>query len=150
MSAVLAFTAPTQRPIEPDYIDEPCSEAGDVRGAGHYDNVTYVNFLPAAAAPAPRLRITKRGRRVLTAAVALPLVIAAVSLALSSGVATATSAATANDFSYVTIASGQSLWALAQQVAPHRDPRDVVDAIVALNHLQGEIQPGQRIALPRF
>jgi hypothetical protein len=150
MSAVLAFTAPAQRPIEPDYIDEPCSEVGDVRGSRHYDNVTYVNFLPATAAPTPRLRITQRGRRVLTALVALPLVIAAFSLALSSGGATATSTATSNDFSYVTIASGQSLWQLAQQVAPNRDPRDVVDAIVALNHLQGEIQPGQRIALPRF
>ena len=150
MSAVLAFTAPAQRPIEPDYIDEPCSEAGDVSGSGQYDNVTYVNFLPAAAAPAPRLRITKRGRRVLVALVALPIVIAAFSLALNSSGATATSAATSNDFSYVTIASGQSLWQLAQQIAPNRDPRDVVDAIVSLNHLQGEIQPGQRIALPRF
>jgi len=149
MSAVLAFTAPAQRPIEPDYIDEPCSEAGDVRGSGQYDNVTYVNFLPAAA-PTTRLRITKRGRRVLTALVALPLVIAAFSLALSSGGATASNTATGNDYSYVTIASGQSLWQLAQQVAPNRDPRDVVDAIVSLNHLQGEIQPGQRIALPRF
>jgi hypothetical protein len=149
MSAVLAFTAPAQRPIEPDYIDGPCSEAGDVRGSGQYDNVTYVNFLPAAA-PTTRLRITKRGRRVLTALVALPLVIAAFSLALSSGGATASNTTTGNDYSYVTIASGQSLWQLAQQVAPNRDPRDVVDAIVSLNHLQSEIQPGQRIALPRF
>lgn len=150
MSAVLAFTAPAHRPIEPDYIDEPCSSTSDVSGAPQYDNVTYVNFLPAAAAPTPRLRITKRGRRVLAALVALPIVIAAFSFALNSGGATATDSALSNDFSYVTIASGQSLWQLAAQVAPNRDPRDVVDAIVALNHLQGEIQPGQRIALPRF
>lgn len=147
MSAVLAFTAPIHRPIEPDYIDEPCSSIGNVRGSGHTNNVTYVNFLPAAA-PTTRLRITKRGRRVLTAIVALPLVIGALIAALSSGGAVATAEGTSNDFTYVTIAEGENLWQLAQEIAPNADPRDVVAEIVSLNQLTGEIQAGQKIAIP--
>ena len=112
MSAVLAFTAPIHRPVEPEYIDEPCSEAGNVRGSHQINNVTYVNFLPAAE-PKTRLRITKRGRRVLTAAVALPLVIGALVAALNSGGAAAVAEGASNDFTYVTSlrvkASGSSL-----------------------------------------
>ena len=147
MSAVLAFTAPIHRPVEPDYIDEPCSEAGNVRGSHQINNVTYVNFLPAAE-PKTRLRITKRGRRVLTAAVALPLVIGALLAALNSGGAAAVAEGTANDFTYVTIAQGESLWQLAQEIAPNADPRDVVAEIVSLNQLHGEVQAGQKIAIP--
>ena len=147
MSAVLAFTAPIHRPVEPDYIDEPCSEAGNVRGSHQINNVTYVNFLPAAE-PKTRLRITKRGRRVLTAAVALPLVIGALVAALNSGGAAAVSEGAANDFTYVTISQGESLWQLAQEIAPNADPRDVVAEIVSLNQLHGEVQAGQKIAIP--
>lgn len=108
MSAVLAFTAPIHRPVEPDYIDEPCSVAGNVRGSRQVNNVTYVNFLPAAE-PTTRLRITKRGRRVLTALVALPLVIGALVAALSSGGAAATAEGAASEFTYVTLSSGETL-----------------------------------------
>ncbi len=147
MSAVLAFTAPIHRPVEPDYIDEPCSEAGNVRGSHQINNVTYVNFLPAAE-PKTRLRITKRGRRVLTAAVALPLVIGALVAALNSDGAAAVAEGAANDFTYVTISQGESLWQLAQEIAPNADPRDVVAEIVSLNQLHGEVQAGQKIAIP--
>ncbi len=147
MSAVLAFTAPIHRPVEPDYIDEPCSAAGNVRGSHQINNVTYVNFLPAAE-PKTRLRITKRGRRVLTAVVALPLVIGALVAALNSGGAAAVAEGAANDFTYVTIAQGESLWQLAQEIAPNADPRDVVAEIVSLNQLHGEVQAGQKIAIP--
>jgi hypothetical protein len=147
MSAVLAFTAPIHRPVEPEYIDEPCSSHGNVRGSHQINNVTYVNFLPAAE-PKTRLRITKRGRRVLTAAVALPLVIGALVAALNSGGAVADAEGASNDFTYVTMAQGESLWQLAQEIAPNSDPRDVVAEIVSLNQLHGEVQAGQKIAIP--
>lgn len=148
MSALIAFTAPIHRPAEPDYTDEPCSVAGNVRGSEQINNVTYVNFLPAAK-PTTRLRMTKRGRRVLIGLIALPIVIAAFTAALNSGGAVATGEAGANDFTYVTVSQGESLWQLAQEIAPTKDPRDVVAEIVALNNLQGELQPGQKIALPK-
>jgi hypothetical protein len=119
----------------------------NVGGSPQSNNVTYVNFLPAAPAPT-RLRLTNRGRRVLTALVAVPLVIGALALAFQGSMATASSEVASNDFHYVTIASGQSLWQLAQEVAPNVDPRDFIAEIVALNHITGEIQVGQRIALP--
>jgi hypothetical protein len=93
--------------------------------------------------------MTKRGRRVLIGLIALPIVIAAFTAALNSGGALATGEAGANDFTYVTVSQGESLWQLAQEIAPTKDPRDVVAEIVALNNLQGELQPGQKIALPK-
>lgn len=146
MSAVIAFTAP-QALQGDDYIDEPCSKVGNVRGSYNTDNVTYVNFLPAAPAPTP-LRLTKRGRRVLATFFAAPIVIAAFAFALNGGGATATAELGSNDFSYVTVASGQSLWQLAEEIAPQADPRDFIAEIVSLNQIQGEIQPGQRLAIP--
>lgn len=146
MSAVLAFTT-TANTTGPDYIDEPCSFIGNVSGSRHSNNVTYVNFLPAAAPPT-RLRITQRGKRVLIALIAIPLIIAAFAIALNGGGAIATNASTTNTYSYVTVSAGESLWQLAHTIAPQADPRDVVDAIVRLNQIQGEIQPGMRLAVP--
>ncbi|GAB2821515.1 hypothetical protein GCM10027022_09750 [Alpinimonas psychrophila] len=173
MSAALAFTAMTHRPSGfgsdgDGYIDEPCSSGqvkpgsalgSNVSGAGQSDNVIFVNFLPAApaalAAPvagtAPRtsLRLTRRGRRVMAALVALPIVIAAFVFALNGGGAIATAETAPNSFAYVTVEAGQSLWQLASALAPAADPRDVIAEIVSLNQINGDIQPGQRLAIPQ-
>lgn len=54
-------------------------------------------------------------------------------------------------YQYVTVSSGQTLWAIAEKYAPGQDVRDTIDAIVSLNNLtEGTVQPGQRIALPKF
>ena len=54
-------------------------------------------------------------------------------------------------YTYVTVNSGQTLWDIAEKYAPERDTRDTIDAIVSLNNLtDGTVQPGQRIALPKF
>jgi len=54
-------------------------------------------------------------------------------------------------YQYVTVAPGQTLWAIAEKFAPGRDTRDTIDAIVSLNNLtEVTVQPGQRIALPKF
>lgn len=101
--------------------------------------------------PATRLRLTVRGRRVLAAAAALPAAIA-LSLAIVGGGAALAShdtGAPAGSFATVVVSSGDSLWSIAEEVAPNRDPRDVVDAIVRLNALDGAtISAGQRLAIP--
>lgn len=100
---------------------------------------------------ATRLRITQRGRRVLAGLVALPLVVAIGFGVLSGGAALAsrTDSAPAGTFETVTVMSGESLWSLAEEIAPTEDPRDVVDAIVRLNSLDDAmVRAGQRIALP--
>ena len=65
-----------------------------------------------------RLRLTRRGRAVLSALVALPLVIGALVFALNGGGAVATGEQTHVSFQYVTVESGDSLWSVAERVAP--------------------------------
>lgn len=97
----------------------------------------------------PRLRITQRGRRVLTFVVACPLVFAAFAFAINGGMATATNVSSSASLSYVTVQAGQSLWQLAGQIAPTADPREVISDLVRVNQLAGsDVQAGQRLAIP--
>ena len=106
--------------------------------------------LGSTYAPTPHLRITRRGRTVVTFLVAVPLAIAAAVFGLGAvGAAAGTSSGSASSFHYVTVDPGESLWQLAVSVAPNADPRDVVADIQNLNNLSsGVLQPGQRIAIP--
>jgi LysM repeat protein len=46
------------------------------------------------------------------------------------------------------VAYGETLWDLAEQAAPGKDPRDTVDLLISANHLRGaSIRPGQRLVL---
>lgn len=109
--------------------------------------------LPASRAHTQptRLRMTVRGRRVLAAATALPFAIA-VSAAMVAGggaVASLDQGTGAASFERVTVASGETLWSIAQDIAPAADPRDVVDAISRLNALDGvTLIAGQQLAIP--
>lgn len=96
-----------------------------------------------------RLRLTRRGRVVLSALVALPLVIGALVFALNGGGALASGEQTHVSFQYVTVESGDSLWSVAERVAPNADPRDVIADIVSLNGLESAVvSPGQQLAVP--
>ena len=46
------------------------------------------------------------------------------------------------------VESGDTLWSIARRVAPGRDPRPVVDALVEANDLRGGIQAGQELSVP--
>lgn len=49
----------------------------------------------------------------------------------------------------VTVQAGDTLWSLAARVAPHSDPRDVVDEISSLNDLSSaSIEPGEQLVVP--
>ncbi len=94
------------------------------------------------------LRITRRGRIVL--GVLMALIVLAFSLVLASPGAVAESTEVGNDFEYVTVLSGDTLWTIAKSVDPHADPRDVVASIMNLNQLaNAALQPGQELAIPR-
>jgi hypothetical protein len=111
-------------------------------------------YSPAASVRTSHLRLTARGRAVLLALASIPLVIAAFFIATNGGAATASlestfDASQASTYSYVTINSGESLWAVAQRIAPAADPRDVINDILAFNGMSSaEIMPGQLIAIP--
>ena len=100
-------------------------------------------------APQPKLRLTARGRAVLLTLATAPLVIAAVILGLSGGNAQASLEDSSVSFTYVTVAPGQSLWSIAESIAPQADPREVVADIVSLNQLSSaDVEAGESIALP--
>lgn len=105
---------------------------------------------PRTQAPTTRLRLTRRGRIVFGTLGAAPLVALMLVTALNGGAAVASGAGShGTTFEYVTISAGQSLWELAERLAPQHDPRDVIADIVALNQLSSsDVQPGQRLALP--
>ncbi|GAA1933788.1 hypothetical protein GCM10009775_27140 [Microbacterium aoyamense] len=107
--------------------------------------------ITAPMAHRTRLRLTARGRRLLTAVAALPAAIALAFAVVSGGAALATidDGAPAQSFATVTVSAGDTLWSIAEDIAPTADPRDVVDAIVRLNALDGaQISAGQSLAIP--
>ncbi|KQM60172.1 MULTISPECIES: LysM peptidoglycan-binding domain-containing protein [unclassified Agreia] len=109
--------------------------------------------LPATASHTARLRITRRGRVVLAALASIPVVAVVTAVALfgaNSAVADGVASSGATQaFDYVTVQAGETLWGLAEEIAPTADPRDVIADIVSLNQLpSAEVQPGQRLAVP--
>ncbi len=98
------------------------------------------------AAQAPTLRLTARGRLVLL----LALVGLATAVSLFSGaVSLAGTSSAPVPVRYVTVEQGQSLWAIAGDVAPGADRRDTVSRILELNALPGSgVRAGQRLAVP--
>ena len=115
--------------------------------------MTRTQCAPSTAAPTPAasstLHLTRRGRRVLAALIALPLTTVLGMAVLNGGSATATDERSSAAFTYVQVEGGESLWTLAQSIAPSADPRDVISDIVRLNQLDTPVvQPGQQLAIP--
>ena len=100
----------------------------------------------------PPLRLTRRGRVVV--AVFTALVLAALSLVIASA-AQATnhpvsSRAAQQGLAQVTVHPGQSLWSVAESADPAADTRVVIQQIIELNGLTGNVVfAGQRLWVPR-
>jgi hypothetical protein len=95
------------------------------------------------------LRVTRRGRVVFGTLLALVIAGGAIAAALGGGGAAAAGGASEAHFSHVTVLEGQSLWQIAEKVAPSADPRDVIAAIVDLNQLPSStVSPGEKLAIP--
>ena len=112
--------------------------------------ITFSSAAVLPARPATRLRLTARGRSVLLALAAVPLAIGIAFAAISGGsaVASGEDVATAT-FETVTVMPGDTLWSIAEGIAPESDPRDVIGEITRLNMLQGgALQIGQELAIP--
>lgn len=103
----------------------------------------------SATPVAPRLRLTARGRAVLVALAAAPILVTVLLAGWNPSGAVAGSEAGTGDFSYVEVAPGQSLWQLAESLAPTADPRDVISDVMRLNSLDSAtVVAGQRLAIP--
>jgi LysM repeat protein len=97
----------------------------------------------------PRMRLTVRGRRLLTA-----LLLAPVALGVGVGIAQVPAAiaghqasASAESFETHTVLAGETLWSIAESIAGD----DVVHEIMRLNLLDSSsLQAGQQLALPNL
>lgn len=99
---------------------------------------------PLASARRSAVRLTRRGTVVLSVAVlglgTLMLLVAHLSLGSTDAVVPPASAAP------VTVQAGDTLWSIAQRVAPNRDPRPVVSRLRSVNHLGTiALTPGQTL-----
>jgi hypothetical protein len=91
------------------------------------------------------LRITRRGRVVLSALLALPILAASLFLATPG----AQAGNEAGEVTVYTVLAGESLWDIAGEIAPEEDPRAVIDQIRQANALSSaEVFPGQQLILP--
>ncbi|MEI5585017.1 MULTISPECIES: LysM peptidoglycan-binding domain-containing protein [unclassified Agromyces] len=105
----------------------------------------------AGAGPRTRLRLTRRGRGVVTVLAALPILAGVLVGTLSSGGAVAgiDDGSAPVVFETVVVGAGDTLWGIAESVAPSEDPREVILEIMRLNGMSDAVvQPGQRLALP--
>ncbi len=151
---VQPVSRPASRPLQPvSYpVSRPVSRPAGARRAGR----------------AQGLVLTARGRRlvrtlvlgVATAVLAVGLVLAWVTLAASvapgasagdgrAGVVSGAGAHTVGRTVQVVVAPGDTLWQLAEEHAPGRDPRSVVADVVALNDLGSTgVQAGTTLLVP--
>ena len=106
-----------------------------------------------AEAPPAEVRLTRRGRLARSAVVALLLVASSLLLMgrlVGEPVRADVSAGLAPVVTHsVVVEQGDSLWNIAQRLAPSQDPREVVHEIRQLNGLRSNlIQPGQVLLVP--
>lgn len=112
--------------------------------------ITFSNAAIVSPRPATKLRLTARGRKVVLAVASVPLAVGIAFAALSGGSAMASGAQVATaSFETVTVMPGDTLWSIAETVAPGADPREVIGDITRLNALRsGALQIGQELAIP--
>jgi len=130
-------------------IQQAAIQHAAIRPAVPQQEVVRHEALQQAAVVRTRLRLTRRGRLALTLVLAVPVALGVTVLTIGSGQAVASQSGGEASFSYVTVQAGQSLWQLAEGLAPGSDPRDVIAEIVSLNRLDSSVvEVGTRIALP--
>lgn len=132
----------------------------DIAGHSPFSGARLTAVAQAGPARTPReeprpvvspLRLTRRGWLVL---VALPLsLLAAASLVVgaffTSQAQASSSPGNLTSTVHVNVAAGETLWSLAAEYAPQRDPRAVVEEIVELNALNSStVQAGQSLHIP--
>lgn len=95
-------------------------------------------------------QISPSARKFLRGVVVLSLAAGSIFGFVTTATATASNSASSSNFEYVTISAGQTLWGLAESLAPGTNPQDWMQEVVNLNNLTStDLIPGQRIAVPQ-
>jgi nucleoid-associated protein YgaU len=97
----------------------------------------------------PQLRLTQRGRRLVTA-VSVLIFGSAVFVLGQTAIASMSDQPRYTHTTTVQVGAGQSLWEIAQETNPGVDPRVVIEEIAELNGFQtaADVTPGQTIRVP--
>jgi LysM domain len=136
--------------IQPTHAQEPRAQEPRAQALGSQALGSQAPRVNAAPAP---LRLTTRGRIVLVAAAALLvtlLSLLATGAAASATSHTAPSRGADRNLAQVLVLPGQSLWSVAETADPNADPQQVMQQIIDLNGLSGDvIQAGQQLWVPR-
>ena len=104
---------------------------------------------PRPSAPSSSLRLTRRGRVVIALASILMLFGVTVVSGVFSADAGSSAAEQGRATGVVVVQAGESLWQIAQDIAPQADPRETVTTIRELNGLgDTTVVPGQSIVVP--
>lgn len=114
-----------------------------VRTSPHEQPLATVTTLhpPGARSNSVPLRLTRRGVAVVAGAVAV-LAVALVGVAWLSAPPDRPASAPTPDT--VVVRTGDTLWRIAGQIAPNRDPLAEIDQLRRVNHLHGTtLYPGQ-------
>jgi LysM domain len=156
-SARATAVAPPAAPIRPRPAAEPVGGAKPApAGAGpagvRPERTRAVVSRPVGARvvrPAPgHLRLTRRGRLVTAVATLLIAVLTLVGVVSRAGALRETAPVPASAPAQVVVAPGETLWSIAERVAPDRDPRTVVAGIQRLNDLPtADVRAGQTLLL---
>lgn len=118
-------------------------------------------MVPAATAEVPAMaggaaqgsvRLTRRGRlvrSVLLGVLALALLVVGVARLTAAPARAGAEQTVPVSVAEVVVEQGDSLWVIAERVAPGRDPRDVIHELRELNGLSSNLlQPGQVLLVP--
>lgn len=95
-----------------------------------------------------RVHLTRRGRA-LVLLVLVALLLAAFAFGRSASHAAVIAEPGGPTLTQVTVQPGDTLWSVSRHLAPHRDPREVVQQLQRVNHLPSSaLQVGQQLLLP--
>jgi hypothetical protein len=126
-------------------ICDPVDLDGDYLETGPPHRGTPVELVSGSVdLPAPvavSMRLTRRGQWVVALGVAITGGLMLLLAHLSAGSAAASAPPSTHS---ITVQAGDTLWSIARDVAPRRDPRVVVDHLKDRNHLASvSLTPGQ-------
>ncbi|TQS44855.1 LysM peptidoglycan-binding domain-containing protein [Cryptosporangium phraense] len=95
--------------------------------------------------PAPRLRLTRRGRALVRTVVLVALAIAAIAIAVSSRADDVTPVSSRS----MVVTEHDTLWTIAEEASPSRPRSETMAKIRELNHMpDATVHVGQRLLLP--
>ena len=109
-----------------------------------------IDFQGFQANPSGRIVLNRRGRLARTLVVLSLAIVAASVAGGQAGANTSQSQrSSANTFITVTVAPGDTVWSLANRVAPAGEAGALVSAIIEINSLgSGDVEAGQKIRIP--